>query len=59
MQSEKITTESFRLGRFRNLQHAENVAFEVRPAELALSRVIFQVSGTAIAAKDSRKRGSQ
>src|SRR5215212_4891017 len=59
MQSEKVATESFCLRGFRHLEHAQHIAFEVCPAELARSRLILQVSGTPVAAKDSRERGAQ
>src|SRR4051794_7564402 len=59
VQGEKVAAESLRLRRFRNLQYAENVALEMCPAELACSRMVFQIRGTAVAAKDSCERGPQ
>src|ERR1019366_3014697 len=59
MQSEGVAAESFRLCCFGDLQHAQNVAFEVRPAKLSLSLVVFQVTGTAVAAEDTRENRAE
>ncbi len=57
MQSEGVAAESFRLRGLGNLQYSQNVAFEVRPAKLSLSLVVFQITGTAVAAKDPLTTG--
>ena len=59
VQGQNIAAESFRLGRFGYVQHTQNVALEMCPTELPLARVILQISGTAIAAQDSRERSPQ
>ena len=59
MQCEKIAAESSCLGCFRNLQHTQDVAFEMCPAELARSGMVFQISGTAVAAQDARECRSE
>src|SRR5271169_3620831 len=53
MQSQSISAETFRVGCLADFLYTQDIAFEVRPAELALALVVFQVTGTAVAAKDS------
>src|SRR5271168_1292206 len=53
MQGQNIAAEAFRVGCLADFLYAQDIAFEVRPAELALAFVIFQVTGTAVAAEDS------
>src|SRR5665213_1719804 len=53
MQSQSIAAEAFRVGCLADFLYAQDVAFEVSPAELALALMVFQVTGTAVAAKDS------
>src|SRR5580658_2725541 len=53
MQGQSVAAEAFRVGCPADFLYAQDVAFEVRPAELALALVVFQITGTAVAAKDS------
>src|SRR5579863_10174668 len=53
MQGQSVTAEAFRVGSLADFLDAQDIAFEVRPTELALALVVFQVTGTAVAAEDS------
>src|ERR1700727_1259290 len=55
MQSQRIATEPFRLRCFGDFHYSQDVALEVSPAKLSLALVVLQVSGTSVAAKDSRE----
>ena len=55
MQSQRVAAEAFRVGCLADFPYAQDIAFEVRPAELALALVVLQVTGTAVAAKDARE----
>ena len=55
MQGQSVSAETLRIGCLANFQDARNVALEARPAELRLAVVVLQVTGTAVAAKDTRK----
>jgi hypothetical protein len=57
MQGQSVAAEAFRIGGLADFLYSQDIAFEVRPAELSLALVVFQVTGTAIAAKDSLTRG--
>ncbi len=59
MQSQNIAAEPLRFRCFGDLRHAQDIAFEVRPAELALALVVFQIAGTAVAAKDTGEHFAQ
>src|SRR3984957_15298663 len=51
--------ESFRLRGLGDLQYSQNVAFEMSPAKLRLSFVVFHITGTAVAAKNSREHRAE
>src|ERR1700733_1632487 len=53
MQGQSITAKSFRIGGLADFLYTQDITFEMRPAELALALVVFQVTGTAVAAEDS------
>src|ERR1700684_2257534 len=53
MQGQSITAEAFRVGGLADLLCTQDIAFEMSPAELALALVVFQITGTAVAAEDS------
>jgi hypothetical protein len=53
MQGQSIAAEAFRVGGLADFLYAQDIAFEMRPAELALALVVFQVTGAAVAAEDS------
>src|SRR5450631_2604515 len=53
MQGQSITTEAFRVGGLADFLDTQDIAFEMRPAELALALVVFQVTGAPVAAEDS------
>src|SRR5277367_742418 len=53
MQGQSVATEAFRVGGLADFLDAQDIALEVSPAELTLTLVILQVTGTAVAAKDS------
>src|SRR5260370_604892 len=53
MQGQRVTAESFRVGCLADFLYAQDIAFEVRPAELPLALVVFEVTGTAVAAEDA------
>jgi hypothetical protein len=53
MQGQSVATEAFRVGGLADFLYAQDIAFEVSPAELALPLVVLQVTGAAVAAKDS------
>src|ERR1017187_662326 len=53
MQGQSVAAKAFRVGCLADFLYAQDIAFEVRPAELPLALVVFQVTGTAVAAKDS------
>ena len=53
MQGQGIAAEAFRVGCLADFLYTQDIAFEMRPAELALALVVLQVTGTAVAAKDS------
>jgi len=53
MQDQSVAAETFRVSGLADFLYAQDIAFEVRPAELALALVVLQVTGTAVAAKDS------
>jgi hypothetical protein len=55
MQGQSVAAEAFRVGGLADFLYTQDVAFEVSPAELALALVVFQVTGTAVAAKDARE----
>jgi len=57
MQGKSVAAKAFRVGGLADFLYAQDIAFEVRPAELALALVVFQVTGTAVAAKDSLTLG--
>ena len=51
MQGQSIAAKAFRVGGLADFLYAQDIAFEVSPAKLALALVVLQVTGTAIAAK--------
>src|SRR5580704_6382601 len=53
MQGQSIAAEAFRVGGLADFLYTQDIAFEMRPAELALALVVFQVTGTAVATEDS------
>jgi hypothetical protein len=53
MQRQSITAEAFRVGGLADFLYTQDVAFEMRPAELTLALVVFQITGTSVAAEDS------
>src|ERR1035441_5162555 len=53
MQGQSVAAEAFRVGGLADFLYAQDIAFEVSPAKLALTLVVFQVTGTTVAAKDS------
>src|SRR6202050_459126 len=53
MQGQSVAAEAFRVGCLADFLNAEDIAFEVSPAKLTLALVVLQVTGTAVAAKDS------
>src|SRR5580658_5821242 len=53
MQGQSITTEAFSVGGLADFLNTQDIAFEMSPAELALALMVFQVTGTAVAAEDS------
>src|ERR1700726_4278624 len=53
MQGQSIAAEAFRVGGLADFLYAQDIAFEVSPAKLALTLVVFQVTGAAVAAEDS------
>src|SRR3984957_11764935 len=53
MQGQSITTEAFRVGGLADFLYTQDIAFEMRPAELAFALVVFQVTGAPVAAEDS------
>src|SRR5579862_6249583 len=59
MQRQSVAAEAFRIGCLADFLYAQDIAFEVRPAELALALVIFEVTGTAVAAKNSGEHVTQ
>src|SRR5271166_2942363 len=53
MQGQSIAAEAFRVRCLADFLYAQDIAFEMRPAELAVALVVLQVTGTPVAAKDS------
>ena len=53
MQRESVAAEAFRVGCLADFLYAQDIAFEVRPAELARALLVLRVTATAVAAKDS------
>ena len=53
MQGQSIAAKAFRVGGLADFLYTQDIAFEVSPAKLPLALVIFQVTGAAVAAKDS------
>src|SRR5277367_168691 len=55
MQRQSVAAEAFCVGCLADFLYAQDIAFEVRPTELALALVVLQVTGTAVAAKNARE----
>src|ERR1035437_3211077 len=53
MQGQSVAAEALRVGCLADFLYAQDIAFEVSPAKLALALVVLQVTGTTVAAKDS------
>jgi hypothetical protein len=53
VQSRRVAAEPLRLRCFGYFQYFQDIAFEVCPAELPCALVVLQISGTAVAAKNS------
>jgi hypothetical protein len=58
MQGQNVAAKAFRVGCLADFLYSQDIAFEVRPAELALALVVFEIAWTAVAAKDSLTRGA-
>lgn len=55
MQSQRVAAETFRIRRLADFQYAQDIALEVRPAELASTLVVLQITGATVAAKNARE----
>src|SRR3974390_1977600 len=59
MLGQRIATESFHRAGLGEFQHAQEIPFQVRPAELSFALVILQIGAEPITAQDSLEHGSQ
>src|ERR1700683_4719951 len=55
IQGQRVTAKSLRVGGLGEVLNAENVALQMRPAQLRQPLVIFEIGAEAVAAPDARE----